>query len=117
MGAPDPRKGASLIKREIDFHDAKNHWSFQPIQRTTPPTVENKTWPKSSIDNFILAQLESKGLRPVGDASRQVLVRRLYYDLIGLPPSPEQLQVALQDDSPDAIENLSRPFISIPTVW
>ena len=114
MGAPDPRKGASLIKREIDFHDAKNHWSFQPIQRTTPPTVENKTWPTSSIDNFILAQLESKGLRPVGDASRQVLVRRLYYDLIGLPPSPDQLQVALQDDSPDAIENLVDRLLASP---
>ena len=73
MGAPDPRKGASLIKREIDFHDAKNHWSFQPIQRTTPPTVENKTWPKSSIDNFILHVVDvvkteihqSKHIRPM----------------------------------------------------
>lgn len=106
MGAPDPRKGASLIKREINFHDAKQHWSFQPNVRSQPPAVQNKAWPKSSVDRFVLAQLESKGLSPVGDASRQVLVRRLYYDLIGLPPSSAQLQIALGDESPDAIENL-----------
>ena len=114
MGAPDPRKGASLIKREINFHDAKQHWSFQPIVRIQPPVVQNKVWPKSSVDRFILAQLESKGLKPVGDASRQVLVRRLYYDLIGLPPSAEQLQSALQDESPGAIENLVDRLLASP---
>jgi hypothetical protein len=106
MGAPDPRKGPSLIKREIDFHDSKQHWSFQPIARPQLPIVADKIWPKSPVDEFVLAQLESRGLKPVGDASRQVLVRRLYYDLIGLPPTSDQLQVALQDESPDAIENL-----------
>ena len=114
MGAPDPRKGAGLIKREIDFHDAKKHWSFQAIQRTEPPSVEDKAWPKNSIDQFILAKLESKGLKPVGDASRQVLVRRLYYDLIGLPPSSEQLQAALEDDSSDAVENLVDRLLDSP---
>lgn len=114
MGAPDPRKGAGLIKREIDFHEAKNHWSFQAIQRTEPPSVEDEAWPKNSIDQFILAKLESKGLKPVGDASRQVLVRRLYYDLIGLPPSSEQLQTALEDDSSDAVENLVDRLLDSP---
>lgn len=114
MGAPDPRKGAGLIKREIDFHDAKKHWSFQPVVKIKPPSVKNKAWPKSSVDKFILAQLESKGLKPVGDASRQVLVRRLYYDLIGLPPSAGQLQAALQDESPEAIENLVDRLLDSP---
>ncbi len=114
MGAPDPRKGSSLIKREIDFHDAKKHWSFQPVTKIKPPRVANKAWPKSSVDQFILAQLESKGLKPVGDASRQVLVRRLYYDLIGLPPSADQLQAALQDESPEAIENLVDRLLDSP---
>ncbi|MDA7906548.1 PSD1 and planctomycete cytochrome C domain-containing protein [Mariniblastus sp.] len=114
MGAPDPRKGASLIKREIDFHDAKQHWSFQPIVGVQPPAVEDESWPKSSVDQFVLAQLESKGLKPVGDASRQVLVRRLFYDLIGLPPSSAQLQIALGDDNPDAIENLVDRLLDSP---
>ena len=104
MGAPDPRQGPSLIKREINFEEAKQHWSYQPITKPSPPAIENSDWPRGPVDQFILAKLESQKLKPVSDADRLTLVRRLYYDLIGLPPTPEQLDSAIADESPDAVE-------------
>lgn len=114
MGAPDPREGPSLIKREINFEEAKEHWSYQPIQKPSPPAVENLQWPRGPIDQFVLASLETKKLRPVADADRLTLVRRLYYDLIGLPPTPDQLTTALSDESPEAIEKLVDELLSSP---
>ncbi len=114
MGAPDPREGPSLIKREINFEEAKEHWSFRPIQHPSPPPVANSNWPRGPIDQFILAGLEAKNLHPVADADRLILVRRLYYDLIGLPPTPDQLAAAVSDDSPDAVEKLVDQLLSSP---
>ena len=114
MGAPDPRVGPSLIKREINFKEAKAHWSFQSIKVTAPPAVKNAAWPRTSVDQFVLAKLEAEGLQPVADADRVTLVRRLYYDLIGLPPTPEQLTAALADESTDAISNLVDGLLESP---
>ena len=114
MGAPDPRKGPSLIKRVIDFEVAKKHWSFQPIRSPNPPVVENNSWPRSEIDQFVMARLEARKLRPVADAERLTLVRRLYYDLTGLPPTPVQLAAAIDVDSPQSIENLVDSLLESP---
>ncbi len=114
MGAPDPRKGPSLIKREINFTEAKTHWSFQPIRVVEPPTVKRKDWPKTAVDQFILSELEKKSLKPAKDAERLTLIRRLYFDLIGLPPTDSELTALLNDDSPKAIENLVDRLLASP---
>jgi len=82
--------------------DQRNFWSFQPIQKSAPPTVKDAGWAKTPIDRFVLAKLEEKGLKPVQAADKRVLIRRAYFDLIGLPPTPEQVDGFLADNSPDA---------------
>ncbi len=114
MGAPDPREGASMIKREINFEEAKNHWAYQPIRQPELPQVKQVNWPRSDIDYFVLEKLESSSLKPVGDADRLTLVRRLYYDLIGLPPTPDQLAEFLADPAPDAVEKLVDRLLASP---
>jgi hypothetical protein len=89
MGAPDPRDGPMKTgKKEIDIESGRKFWSFQPPKKVTPNV--KGTWARTDIDRFILAGLQEKGLKPVADADRATLVRRLYFDLIGLPPSPEE---------------------------
>src|SRR5581483_6150841 len=79
-----------------------------------PPAVRNKSWPQSPIDNFILARLEQAGLSPVADADRTVLVRRLYFDLTGLPPTPDELRSFVADRSPHAYEELVERLLASP---
>ncbi len=87
----------------------QTHWAFvAPVQKM-PPLIDTPTlqyWPKNSVDNFILAELENVGLTPSPEASRETLIRRLYADLIGLPPSQEEVDEFLTDQSPDAYEQL-----------
>lgn len=90
MGAPDPRAGEST--RHIKPIDTEALWSFQPIRDVTLPVVGDVDWPLDPLDTFVLSRLEAEGLEPVGDARPEVLVRRLYYDLIGLPPAREQVE-------------------------
>lgn len=86
-GAADPREGKSgLIRRVIDFEEGRQHWAFRQPQPIAPPAIENSNWPKTAWDRFMLARLEAEGLQPAGDAPPHVLIRRLYFDLIGLPP-------------------------------
>ena len=84
----------------------REHWSFQPIQRPELPIVKNTKWSRTPVDRFILATLESKDLQPAHEAERVTLVRRLYFDVIGLPPTPEEIDRFLADDSADACERL-----------
>ncbi|MEQ8789908.1 MAG: PSD1 and planctomycete cytochrome C domain-containing protein [Pirellulaceae bacterium] len=93
MGAPDPREGAAAVtdKYEIDLEKGREFWAFQPPQKTAPAEVKNTAWPRSDIDRFLLVELEAKGLRPVADADAETLARRLSFDLIGLPPTPQQV--------------------------
>jgi len=107
MGAPDPRsaQGAAAIKREIDIEAGKEFWAFQPV-KDTAPAIKDKAWPRTNIDRYLLAGLEAKGLKPVADADRRTLIRRAYYDLIGLPPAPEVVEDFLADKSPKAFEKV-----------
>ncbi len=93
MGAPDPRDGTVKVARnEIDVEKGRKFWSFRPVKRPTPPAVKDTAWPEGAIDRFLLAGLEAKGLKPVADADPRALVRRVYFDLIGLPPAPEEVE-------------------------
>jgi hypothetical protein len=92
MGAPDPRDGSPKVAREIDVEKGRNFWSFQPIRRPALPAVKNAAWPRSKIDRFILSALEAKEIKPVADADAYTLLRRVHFDLVGLPPSPEEVE-------------------------
>ncbi len=93
MGAPDPRDGSvKSTKHEIDIEKGRKFWAFQAPKKPTLPALNNAAWPKGDIDKFLLAELEAKGLKPVTDADPRTLVRRLYFDLIGLPPAPEEVE-------------------------
>jgi len=107
MGAPDPRTGGGVtaIKRDIDIEAGKKFWAFQPI-KTTPPKLKNRSWAHTDIDRHVLAGLEGKGLQPVADADKRTLIRRVYYDLTGLPPSPDNVAEFLSDNSPKALEKV-----------
>ena len=89
IGPVRPRcaAAAGLEAAWIDLATARKHWAYQPIKRHEPPPVKNRSWPRMPIDPFVLARLEASGLTPSPPADRRTLLRRAYYDLIGLPPT------------------------------
>ena len=92
MGAPDPRVAEKVVlNTEIDIEEGKKFWSFQKPQRSKAPVVKDKSWPKSEVDQFVLAKLEEGGLEPAAAARADQLLRRLYFDLTGLPPTPDEI--------------------------
>jgi hypothetical protein len=84
----------------------KDHWCWQPLNDSPPPTVSNQAWPRNAIDRFILAKLEESGLSPAPFADKRVLIRRAYFDLIGLPPPVDAVQAFLDDTSSQAFERV-----------
>ena len=105
MGAPDPRKpNVTTVGGKINILEARKFWSFQPPKVVAPAAVKNTAWPKSEIDKYLLAALEAKNLSPVGDADRATLIRRAYFDVVGLPPTPEQIDAFVNDADPKAFE-------------
>ena len=92
MGAPDPRDGAAPVaKKNIDMVKAREFWAFQSPKTAPAPAVKDTAWPRTDMDRFILAGLEAQKLHPVTDAAPRALLRRIYFDLIGLPPKPEEI--------------------------
>ena len=112
MGAPDPRKGSAA--KGIDLEHARGHWSFQLPGSGGVPAVKNGAWVKSPVDAFILAKLEEKGLKPAPPADKRTLLRRVTYDLIGLPPTPQEIDAFLADDSPEAFEKVVDRLLASP---
>src|SRR5262249_47360981 len=100
MGAPDPRTGKP--ETQNSKLRTEQHWAFQPIQQPAVPTVKNKRWVRSPVDAFILAKLEEKGLAPSPRADKRTLIRRATFDLLGLPPTAEEVKAFEHDSSPDA---------------
>ena len=86
-----------VVKVEIDIEKGRKFWAFQPVQKPAVPAVKDAAWPKSDIDRFLLAALEAKGLKPVADADPRTLIRRVTFDLIGLPPTPEEVEAFVKD--------------------
>ena len=89
MGAPDPRTDLPKTAKRPVTTDKVALWSFQPVTNPKPPTVKDPQWSHNAIDSFVLAKLEAKGLAPTQDADPATLLRRLSFDLIGLPPTAE----------------------------
>jgi mono/diheme cytochrome c family protein len=94
--------------------DPRSHWSFQPPVRPAVPTVRRTDWVQNPIDAFIAANHEQKGLTPVEPAPKHVLLRRVYLDLIGLPPTTDELQAFLADESPNAYEKVVQNLLDRP---
>lgn len=117
MGAPDPREPKSTSKtgsmNPSDPIAGRAHWAFQPLAASLP-SLQATHWPTSLIDQFVLAGLEAQGLSPVGDADRRDLVRRLYFQLIGLPPTETQVQLFVNDQHPQAVERLVDRLLGSP---
>jgi len=116
MGAPDPRSSGATPSDETSgaLSKGREFWSFQLPVRVEPPAVAATDWPRDDIDRFLLARLEAEGLQPVGDAARSRLLRRVTFDLTGLPPTPDELDAFLQDDSPRAFEAVVDRLLASP---
>jgi hypothetical protein len=117
MGAPDPRTGpapAPSGRPSTELTKAREFWSFRPPKKTALPSVKRTEWPRGKIDRFLLGALEARGLAPVADADRPRLLRRVTFDLIGLPPTPEELDAFLADDSPDAFAKVVDRLLASP---
>ena len=114
MGAPDPRDGAAKVVKKYDTDEARNWWSFQPVKKPAAPEIKDAGWPRGDLDKFVLAGLEAKGLKPVADADKLTLLRRVYFDLIGLPPTPEEINAFLKDTSPDAFAKVADRLLASP---
>ncbi|MBL9083678.1 MAG: DUF1549 domain-containing protein, partial [Planctomycetales bacterium] len=107
---PPAHAGPALNAAQVDVlsrwiaggAEYTNHWAFEPVRRPAPPAVKSSAWVRNPIDSFVLAKLEAAGLTPAAEADRQTLVRRLYLDLIGLPPTPEQAAEFVADSDPAA---------------
>ena len=92
----------------------KDHWAFQPLRDARPPNVASSDWPRTAIDAFVLARLEAANLRPAPDADRRTLIRRAYFQLVGLPPSPSEVDAFIADEQPLALERLVERLLSSP---
>ncbi len=122
MGVPWPSEvaaneadaGAPAAKKEYDTSKARSHWAYQPVVKPAVPAPADSAWSRNDIDRFILAGLEKKGLKPAGDADRRTLIRRATFDLVGLPPSPEEVEAFAADTSPDAFEKVVDRLLESP---
>ncbi len=112
-GAPDPR--TNLQSQISNFKSPPtNHWAYQPLKKSATPAIKDSSWPRTDIDRFIAARLDAKQIRPNPDADRATLLRRAYYDLIGLPPTPEQMDSFVNDKSPDAFARVVDRLLASP---
>ena len=122
MGAPWTPEDADVL---VEIHDplagvtevnekTKAHWSYKPMERHEPPKVSDPAWAENPVDAFIRAKLDEKGLQPVGEASKAALLRRLSYDLTGLPPSLEEIRAFEADNSPDAWSKQVDRLLAMP---
>src|SRR5436190_23318958 len=117
MGAPDPRTRAAVVAQGPPLSDpdkVRNHWAFQPIRHPDPPPVKNTRWVQNPIDAFVLAKLEEKRMTPSRQADKRTLIRRATYDLTGLPPSPQEVEDYLADQSPEAFARVVDRLLGSP---
>jgi len=106
--APGPNQAVSVSAQDRSF------WSFQPVGSPIPPPVKDLTWPRSPIDRFIRATLEDSGLTPAPAVDKPALIRRAFFDLIGLPPDPDEVDTFLHDDAPGAFARVVDRLLASP---
>jgi mono/diheme cytochrome c family protein len=112
---PAVRVPASLGRPKAEYGSLRRqHWAWQPLSEPRPPAVRDAQWPRSDLDRFVLAKLESKKLLPVADADKRTLIRRVAFDLTGLPPTPSEVDAFLKDDSPQAFEKVADRLLASP---
>jgi hypothetical protein len=117
IGLPDPRAATNpppASRDTIDIEKGRSFWCYQRPVLHDPPSVSDHGWPLGMIDRFLLASLEANGLSPTVEADRTALIRRLSFDLVGLPPSVEEIDAFVQDDRPDAYERLVDRLLASP---
>jgi hypothetical protein len=118
LGIPWPQASETIpVKPGKEFTitpEQRRWWAFQPIRSVAPPAVGNSHWGRSPIDRFILAELESRGIVPAAPADKRTLLRRAAFDLTGLPPTPEQVDTFLHDDSPGAFARVVDRLLASP---
>ncbi|MCA9174853.1 MAG: PSD1 domain-containing protein [Planctomycetales bacterium] len=113
-GAPLPDHGASdTAPRAVDIEAGRRFWSFQPLGHYEPPQ-DDTGWSANRVDRFVLAAMREQGLSPSPEADRRTLIRRLAFDLTGLPPTPEEVREFVADDSPQALERLVQRLLDSP---
>ena len=114
---PEPRLAASREQTEDEYvirPEFREFWSFQPVSKPVLPDINDPQWPRTAVDRFVLARLEAEGLRPVAPAEKRVLIRRAAFDLIGLPPTPEEAAAFVSDDSPQAFATVVERLLDSP---
>ena len=104
---------ATLVNRKVTEKD-REFWSFLPLTRPPVPTVKHETWCRTPVDHFVLSALEAKGLAPNGPAERRRLIRRAYFDLVGLPPSPAVVEAFVADPAADVYDRLVDRLLASP---
>ena len=118
MGAPDPRTEDTVAVRDskasIDWDQARAWWAFRPVGDPPPPAVRRGDWPSTGLDAFILSRLEAAGLEPSGDADPRALIRRVSYDLTGLPPDPSETEAFALNPSPAAFAQVVDRLLESP---
>jgi hypothetical protein len=113
LGAPDPRSGATSTTAAW-AEEVRGHWAFRPVRKVEPPEVAEVAWARGPIDAFILEALERRGWRPAHPAGRAEWLRRVTFDLIGLPPTPEETEAFEADALPDAYERVVDRLLASP---
>ena len=108
-GRNNPVHPSSLI-----LHPSAEHWAFRPMRPVAVPSRKNRAWVRTPIDAFILQKLEARGLRPAPPADRRTLIRRVTFDMTGLPPTPEEIEAFVNDRSPDAWPKVVERLLASP---
>ncbi len=114
-GAVDPREEVRPAKLPpVDYEAAQSHWAFQKISDPAPPQVQATDWPASPIDQFVLSKLEQAGMQPAAAADKRTLIRRATFDLIGLPPTTDDVNAFLADESSEAFAKVVDRLLASP---
>ncbi len=117
LGAPDPRSETGPDAgdaRGIDLAEGRQFWSFRPVGDPAPPGVAREAWPRTGADRFVLAAMEAEGLEPAGEADRLTLLRRVTFDLTGLPPTPAEIAAFAADEAPGAYGRVVERLLGSP---
>jgi hypothetical protein len=119
LGAPDPRTEEPKAEKAkavttIDFEKGRKHWAFQPVKMPALPPVRDKVWARNDVDIFTLSRMEAAGVKPAPDADRRTLLRRVTFDLTGLPPTPAEVEAFVNDAAPDAFARVVDRLLASP---
>ena len=95
-----------FLSKDIDLEAGRQHWAYQPVREVSPPVIRDHAWPLNDIDAFILAKLEAAGIQPSEEADAHTWLRRVSFDLTGLPPTEAEMAAFVADHSPQAHERV-----------